>query len=107
MGGVIGLELGSVWSRVGSKVVLIEALDEFLPVADLRIARDALKILEGQGLDIKLGALVTEAKAQKIGVKVTYKDSNGEHQRKFDKLIVAVGRRPYTEGLLAPDSGVN
>ena len=105
--GVIGLELGSVWSRLGSKVVLIEALDEFLPVADQRIARDALKILEGQGLDIKLGALVTEAKAQKNGVKVTYKDSDGEHQAKFDKLIVAVGRRPYTEGLLAPDSGVN
>ncbi len=105
--GVIGLELGSVWSRLGSKVVLIEALDEFLPVADQRIARDALKILEGQGLDIKLGALVTEAKAQKKGVKVTYKDSDGEHQAKFDKLIVAVGRRPYTEGLLAPDSGVN
>ena len=105
--GVIGLELGSVWSRLGSKVVLIEALDEFLPVADQRIARDALKILEGQGLDIKLGALVTEAKAQKNGVKVTYKDSDGEHQTKFDKLIVAVGRRPYTEGLLAPDSGVN
>ena len=105
--GVIGLELGSVWSRLGSKVVLIEALDEFLPVADQRIARDGLKILEGQGLDIKLGALVTEAKAQKNGVKVTYKDSDGEHQAKFDKLIVAVGRRPYTEGLLAPDSGVN
>ena len=105
--GVIGLELGSVWSRLGSKVVLIEALDEFLPVADQRIARDALKILEGQGLDIKLGALVTEAKAQKNGVKVAYKDSDGEHQAKFDKLIVAVGRRPYTEGLLAPDSGVN
>ena len=105
--GVIGLELGSVWSRLGSKVVLIEALDEFLPVADQRIARDALKILEGQGLDIKLGALVTGAKAQKNGVKVTYKDSDGEHQAKFDKLIVAVGRRPYTEGLLAPDSGVN
>ena len=105
--GVIGLELGSVWSRLGSKVVLIEALDEFLPVADQRIARDALKILEGQGLDIKLGALVTEAQAQKNGVKVTYRDSDGEHQAKFDKLIVAVGRRPYTEGLLAPDSGVN
>ena len=105
--GVIGLELGSVWSRLGSEVVLIEALDEFLPIADQRIARDALKILEGQGLDIKLGALVTEAKAQKNGVKVTYKDSGGEHQAKFDKLIVAVGRRPYTEGLLAPDSGVN
>ena len=105
--GVIGLELGSVWSRLGSKVVLIEALDEFLPIADQRIARDALKILQGQGLDIKLGALVTEAKAQKNSVNVTFKDSKGEHQIKFDKLIVAVGRRPYTEGLLAPDSGVN
>ena len=105
--GVIGLELGSVWSRLGSKVVLIEALDEFLPIADQRIAREALKILQGQGLDIKLGALVTEAKAQKNSVNVTFKDSKGEHQIKFDKLIVAVGRRPYTEGLLAPDSGVN
>ena len=105
--GVIGLELGSVWSRLGSKVVLIEALDEFLPIADQRIARDALKILQEQGLDIKLGALVTEARAQKNSVNVTFKDSKGEHQIKFDKLIVAVGRRPYTEGLLAPDSGVN
>jgi len=106
-GGVIGLELGSVWSRLGSEVVIIEALDEFLPIADQRISRDALKILQGQGLDIKLGALVTEAKAQKSGVKVTYKDPEGEHNLKVDKLIVAVGRRPYTEGLLAPDSGVN
>ena len=106
-GGVIGLELGSVWGRLGSEVVIIEALDEFLPIADQRLSRDALKILQGQGLDIKLGALVTDAKAQKSGVKVTYKDSEGEHNLKVDKLIVAVGRRPYTEGLLAPDSGVN
>ena len=106
-GGVIGLELGSVWSRLGSEVVIVEALDEFLPSADQRISRDALKILQGQGLDIKLGALVTEAKALKSGVKMTYKDSEGEHELKVDKLIVAVGRRPFTEGLLAPDSGVN
>ena len=106
-GGVIGLELGSVWSRLGSEVVILEALDEFLPIADQRIAREALKLLRSQGLDIRLGALVTEAKAQKKDVKVTYKDSDGDHSVKVDKLIVAVGRRPFTENLLAPDSGVN
>jgi len=109
--GVIGLELGSVWSRLGAEVVVLEALEEFLPMADERIARDALKILRGQGLDIRLGARVTGAEVKGSGknrkVVVTYQDKGGEQQLEFDKLIVAVGRRPYTEGLLAPDCGVN
>ncbi|MGE0622493.1 MAG: dihydrolipoyl dehydrogenase [Pseudomonadales bacterium] len=105
--GVIGLELGSVWSRLGSEVVVLEALEDFLPMADQRIARDALKLLQGQGLDIRLGTRVMGAKAGKGDVAVTYQDKEGEHSLTVDKLIVAVGRRPYTEGLLAPDSGVN
>ena len=105
--GVIGLELGSVWNRLGSEVVVLEALDEFLPMADPRVARDALKTFQGQGLDIRLGARVTESIAGDSGVTVKYSDASGDHEIEVDKLIVAVGRRPYTEGLLAPDAGVN
>ena len=105
--GVIGLELGSVWSRLGSEVVILEALEEFLPIADTRIARDAKKIFETQGLDIRLGARVTGSSVKGKSVTVTYQDKAGEQTLTFDKLIVAVGRRPYTKGLLAPDSGVN
>jgi dihydrolipoamide dehydrogenase len=105
--GVIGLELGSVWGRLGAEVVVLEALEEFLPMADARIARDAAKILRGQGLDIRLGTRVTGSQVKGKAVVVTYEDNDGEQEMTVDKLIVAVGRTPYTEGLLAPDSGVN
>ena len=105
--GVIGLELGSVWNRLGSEVVVLEALEDFLPMADQRIARDALKILKGQGLDVRLGTRVMGAEAADGSVNVSYQDKDGEHSVTVDKLIVAVGRRPYTEGLLAADAGVN
>ena len=105
--GVIGLELGSVWSRLGSNVVVLEALEEFLPMADQRIARDSLKIFKGQGLDIRLGTLVTGSDVTDQEVVVLYQDKEGEQTVTFDRLIVAVGRKPYTEGLLAPDSGVD
>ena len=105
--GVIGLELGSVWNRLGSEVVVLEALEEFLPMADERIARDAKKILTSQGLDIRLGTRVTGATASGSEVIVSFQDSDGDQNITVDKLIVAVGRRPYTEDLLAPDSGVN
>jgi dihydrolipoamide dehydrogenase len=105
--GVIGLELGSVWSRLGAEVVLLEALPDFLPMADQRIARDARKIFEGQGLDIRLGARVTGSSVKGKSVTVTYHDGKGEQSLTVDKLIVAVGRRPSTKGLLAPDAGVN
>ena len=104
--GVIGLELGSVWSRLGSEVVVLEALEEFLPMVDRRIARDGLKIFKQQALDIRLGTLVTGAQVQGGTVTVNYTDSDGEQTLEVDKLIVAVGRRPYTDGLLAPESGV-
>ena len=104
--GVIGLELGSVWSRLGSDVVVLEAVDAFLPMLDKQIAKDAQKILSKQGLNIKLGAKVTATSVNNGVVTVTYQDKNGEKTADFDKLIVAVGRHPYAQGLLAADSGV-
>ncbi|MFS1523506.1 dihydrolipoyl dehydrogenase [Microbulbifer sp. 2304DJ12-6] len=105
--GVIGLELGSVWSRLGSDVVVLEALDKFLPVMDQQIAKESQKILKKQGLDIRLACRVTGSEVQGGEVVVTYQDKDGkEHSETFDKLIVCVGRRPYTEGLLAEDAGV-
>ena len=104
--GVIGLELGSVWGRLGSEVVILEALPDFLPMADTRIARDALKVLRKQGLDIRLGTLVTGSELGDEGVRVSYEDSEGAQSIEVDKLIVAVGRKPYTEGLLDSGSGV-
>ncbi len=104
--GVIGLELGSVWSRLGSEVVVLEALEEFLPMVDKRLSRDALKIFTGQGLDVRLGARVTGTKTSKKQVTVAFEDKNGEQQVQVDKLIVAVGRRPATTGLLAADCGL-
>lgn len=104
--GVIGLELGSVWSRLGSDVVVLEALDAFLPMLDKQIAKEAQKILSKQGLNIKLGAKVTATSVNNGVVTVTYQDKDGEKTADFDKLIVAVGRRPYAQGLLAADSGV-
>lgn len=104
--GVIGLELGSVWARLGAEVVVIEALDEFLPLIDQQIAKEARKIFTKQGLDIRLGARVTGSQVDGNQVTVTYSDSEGEKQEVFDKLIVAVGRRPLSSGLLAADCGV-
>ncbi|MEQ5833539.1 dihydrolipoyl dehydrogenase [Marinobacter sp. R17] len=105
--GVIGLELGSVWARLGSEVTVLEALDTFLPAVDQQVAKDALKQFKKQGLDIKLKARVTGSSVKRNLVNVTYEDAKGEQEQKFDKLIVAVGRRPNTDNLLAADSGVN
>lgn len=105
--GVIGLELGSVWSRLGSDVVLLEALDSFLPMMDQQIAKETKKILTKQGLDIRLGCRVTASEVKGKKASVTYVDKDGkENKEVFDKLIVCVGRRPYTKDLLSPDSGV-
>ncbi|WP_341938478.1 dihydrolipoyl dehydrogenase [Marinimicrobium sp. C2-29] len=107
-GGVIGLELGSVWKRLGSEVVVIEAMEKFLAIMDQQIAKETQKILTKQGLDIRLNCRVTGSETKGKKVTVTYTDKDGNDQQEtFDKLIVSVGRRPYTEGLLAEDSGVN
>jgi dihydrolipoamide dehydrogenase len=104
--GVIGLELGSVWRRLGAEVVVLEALDAFLPMADAAVSAEAARHFKKQGLDIRLGARVSAAKAGKDGVAVSYADQKGEQQLVFDKVVVAVGRKPYTEGLLAAGTGV-
>ena len=105
--GIIGLELGSVWNRLGSEVTLLEALEDFLPIADSQVAREAAKQFKAQGMDIRLGARVTGSAVKGKAVEVSYTDKAGEQKESFDKLIVAVGRRPYTEELLAADSGVS
>jgi len=104
--GVIGLELGSVWQRLGSEVTLLEALPSFLPAADKDISKQAARLFQKQGLDIRLGTLVKSASIADGEVKVKLEDKNGESEISFDRLLVAVGRKPYTEGLLADDSGV-
>jgi dihydrolipoyl dehydrogenase len=104
--GVIGLELGSVWRRLGSEVTVLEALEQFLPMTDAAIAKEAQRHFKKQGLDIKLGATVSSAAVAGNAVDVVYSDSSGEHRLQVDKLVVAVGRRPFTDGLLAEGTGV-
>ena len=104
--GVIGVELGSVWSRLGAKTVLLEALPTFLPMVDAQVSKEALRQLTKQGLDIRLGAKVTGAKAGKSGVTVDFEQDGKPQKEEFDKLIVAVGRKPYTQGLGADVAGV-
>lgn len=104
--GIIGLELGSVWSRLGSEVVLLEALEDFLPPADQQIAKESAKQFKKQGMDVRLATRVTGTEIKDGKVTVTYSDADGEKSEDFDKVIVAVGRRPYTQDLLAGDSGV-
>jgi dihydrolipoamide dehydrogenase len=104
--GVIGLELGSVWRRLGSEVTVLEAMDQFLPIADGAIAKEALRHFKKQGLDIKLGAKVHRAGVSGGAVDVVYSDAQGDHTLRLDKLVVAVGRKPFTQGLLAEGTGV-
>jgi dihydrolipoamide dehydrogenase len=104
--GVIGLELGSVWRRLGSEVVVLEALPDFLAIADQQLAKEALRHFKKQGMDVRLGARVTAAKAGADGVNVTYSDGKGEQSLVVDKLVVSIGRRPFTKDLLAPGTGV-
>jgi dihydrolipoamide dehydrogenase len=104
--GVIGLELGSVWRRLGSEVVMLEALPEFLAVADQQVSKEALRHFKKLGMDIRLGAKVTGAKVTGDAVDVTYTDAKGEQKLTVDRLVVAIGRRPYTKDLLGSDTGV-
>ncbi|HLA73493.1 MAG TPA: dihydrolipoyl dehydrogenase [Steroidobacteraceae bacterium] len=104
--GVIGLELGSVWRRLGSEVVVLEALDTFLAVADQGLAKEAARHFKKQGIDIKLGAKVSGAHISGSSVEVSYSDATGSQTITVDKLIVAVGRRPFTKSLLADGTGV-
>jgi dihydrolipoamide dehydrogenase len=105
--GVIGLELGSVWRRLGAEVVVLEAMPGFLAMADQQLSKEAMKHFKKQGLDIRLGAKVTGAAVKSGAVDVTYTDSSDATQSlTVDKLIVCIGRRPYTDNLLAEGTGV-
>ena len=104
--GVIGLELGSVWSRLGSEVIILEALDDFLGTVDRQIANEAWKILQKQGLDIRLGARVTGTGSNNRQVIINYESEGEKQQIIIDKLIVAVGRSPNTQGLGAEKCGL-
>ncbi len=104
--GVIGLELGSVWRRLGSEVVLLEALDSFLAAADTHVSREASRQFKKQGLDIRLGAMVNKVNAGPGGLNLQYTQKGEEHSIEVDRVVVAVGRRPATDGLLSSDCGV-
>jgi len=104
--GVIGLELGSVWRRMGSEVVVLEAQDAFLPMLDKAIAKESLRTFTKQGLDIKLSTRVMKSDVRQGKVDVTFTDADGEHTETFDKLIVAVGRRAFTDGVLTDGAEV-
>ena len=104
--GVIGLELGSVWGRLGADVVLLEAMEDFLPNMDVQIAKESAKIFKKQGLDVRLGARVTGSEVKDGKVSVTYTQGGEDHTEVFDRLIVSVGRRPNTQDLFSDDSGV-
>ncbi|HJS88946.1 MAG TPA: dihydrolipoyl dehydrogenase [Steroidobacteraceae bacterium] len=104
--GIIGLELGSVWRRLGSEVTVLEALPDLLPTADQQLAKEAARHFKKLGLDIRLGARVTGARLVGGAVEVTYTDSKGDQTLSVDRLVVAIGRRPYTADLLDPGTGV-
>lgn len=104
--GVIGLELGSVWKRLGSEVVILEALDSFLPMVDQQIAKDAQKTFKKQGLDIRMGARVTGSEEKGDQVVVRFTDAEGDQEITVDKLIVAVGRKPFTDNVFDDSLGI-
>ena len=105
--GVVGLEMGSVWRRLGSEVTMLEALPAFLGAADEAVAKEALKQFTRQGLAIRLGVTITGVKVGTNDVTVDYKDASGNAQKAtFDRLIVSIGRIPYTDGLGAETVGL-
>ncbi len=104
--GVIGLELGSVWNRLGSQVTILEGMPNFLAAADAEVAKVAAREFKKQGMDIKLGCKVSAVEVKPDGVHVTYNDGKSDQELVVDKLLVAVGRRAATKGLLAEGTGV-
>ncbi|MGG4775884.1 dihydrolipoyl dehydrogenase [Paenalcaligenes sp. Me52] len=105
--GVIGLELGSVWRRLGAEVTILEGAADFLAAADRDVAKEALKALTKQGLNIQMGAKVKGIDSKGKGVEVSYEDAAGAEQSlKVDRLIVSIGRVPNTDGLGAETVGL-
>ena len=106
--GVIGLEMGSVWRRLGAEVTMLEMLAAFLPAADEAVAKEAWKIFtRDQGLNIVLGAKIARVALARKGVTVEYSTKGGgEHKLECDRLIVSIGRVPNTQGLGAEAAGL-
>jgi dihydrolipoamide dehydrogenase len=102
-GGYIGMELGSVWHRLGSKVTVLEFLDRILPGTDTELATEALELFKKQGIEFRLGSRVTSARAEK-GTCVV--ECSGAEPIRCDRVLVAVGRAPYTEGLGLESVGI-
>jgi len=102
--GAIGIELAGIWSKLGTKVVLLEAQDFFMSMADHEISDEAFKLYSRQGLNIRLGSRVISTSIVGQQVNVEYEDQQGRHQCAFDKLVVASGRKPNTETLIAPSA---
>lgn len=107
-GGVIGLELGSVWRRLGAKVTVVEFLNQLLPGMDGEVRKEAHKIFKKQGMEMMLGHKVTGAKADKKGVKLTVEKSAGGDEQVIEAshVLVAIGRRPNTDGLSLDKAGL-
>ena len=105
--GVIGIELGSVWHRLGAKTVTLNRGEKFLKAVDEQIAQAALKELQTQGLDIRLGAKLKEVKKHADVVQLMYEDANGETSIEVDKLLVAAGRKPNTDKINADAVGLH
>ena len=107
--GIIGLELGSVWARLGAEVTVVEFLDRITPGVDEEVAKQFQRILQKQGFNFLLGKKVTEVKPLKASVKVTIEPAQSEGETEtlsVDKVLVSIGRRPYTEGLGLESVGV-
>jgi len=105
--GVIGLELGSVWKRLGAEVTILEALPTFLGACDEAVSKEAWKVFTAkQGLDIKLGCKIGEVKKGKAGVSIAYEQDGKATTLECDKLIVSIGRVPNTDGLAADAVGL-
>jgi len=102
--GVVGLELASIWNRLGAETILLEAQENFLSLLDQQISGEAYRVYQQQGLDLRLGARVISAKKGNIKVTVDYQDQEGTHTLRVDKLIVACGRKPNTGDLAAPEA---
>ena len=107
-GGYIGLEMGSVWSRLGSEVTVIEYLDYITPGMDREISNEFKKILTKQGINFKMGTKVNSVKNNGLKVLINYTDikSSKDETKEFDKVLVSVGRKPYTEGLNLAKVGI-
>jgi len=105
--GVVGLELGSIWRRLGAQVTLLDAGKAFLPGVDTQVAHEALRQFKTQGLDIHLGAAVDTVKTGKTHVNVAWREKNAAQAQVFDKVLIAAGRRPRSANLGAEKVGLN